>query len=86
MKYGRELHTLQIGAEVSWAAVTSISSHCSGTDLYHVRCPSLETFNTGIASLGRHGVGYGLTLILQRQRQSVMKTSSVMFHLISYAL
>lgn len=65
---------MQVGAEVGWAAVTTITGHCSGTDLYHIRRTSLETFNAGVAPLGSHGMGDGLTLILQRQRQSVMKT------------
>lgn len=65
---------MQVGAEVGWAAVTAVTSHCPGTDLYYIRRTSLETFNASIAPLGSHGMGNGLTLILQRQRQSVMKT------------
>lgn len=68
-----ELRTLQVGAEVSWAAVTAITSHCPGTDLYHIRRTSLETFNAGVAPLGSHGMGDGLTLILYIQRLSVME-------------
>lgn len=64
---------MQVGAEVSWAAVTTVACHCAGADLYHIRRTSLETFNAGVAPLGSHGVGDGLTLILQRQRLSVMK-------------
>lgn len=69
-----ELHTLQVCAEVSWAAVTAITSHCPGTNLYHIRCTSLETFNAGIAPLGSHGMGDGLALILYIQKLSVMET------------
>lgn len=65
---------MQVGAEVGWAAVTAVTGHCSGADLHHVRRTRLETFNAGVASLGGHGMGDGLTLILQRQRQSTMKT------------
>ena len=66
---------MQVGAEVGWAAVTTVTGHCSGTDLYHIRRTGLETFNMGVASLGSHGMGNGLTLILQRQRQTVMSST-----------
>lgn len=65
---------MQVGAEVGWVAVTAVTSHCSGADLHHIRRTGLETFNAGVAPLGSHGMGDGLALVLQKQRQSVMKT------------
>lgn len=74
MKKVQGYHTLQVGAEVGRAAVTAVTGHSAGTDLHHIGCTSPEAFNAGIAPLGSHGMGDGLTLILQRQRQSVMQT------------
>lgn len=62
---------MQVGAEVGGAAVTAVTSHRSGTDLDHVRRTGLESFNAGVAPLGSHGVGNGLTLILHIQIQGL---------------
>lgn len=61
---------MQVGAEVSWAAVTAVTSHRSGADLHHVRRTSLETFDAGVAALGSHGMGDGLPLILHTHKES----------------
>lgn len=58
---------MQVGAEVSGATVSPITGHRAGADLYHVRCPSLETFDAGRTPLGSHGMSNGLALILPRQ-------------------
>ena len=57
-------HTLQVGAEVGRAAVATVTSYSSGTDLHHIRRTSLETFDARVAPLGGHSMGDGLTLIL----------------------
>lgn len=62
---------MEVGAEVGWAAVATVTSNCSSADLHHVRRTSLKTFNAGVAPLGSHGMGNGLTLILHIQIQGL---------------
>lgn len=69
---------MQVGAELSWATVTAVTSHRPGTDLQHIWRPSLETFNASVAALGSHSMGNGLTLILQKQ--SVSQSLLSLFH------
>lgn len=66
---------MQVGAELSWATVTAVTSHRPGTDLQHIWRPSLETFNASVAALGSHGMGNGLTLILQKQIVNLCQVS-----------
>lgn len=50
------------------AAVAAITSHGPSSDLHHVGCTSLETFDAGVTPLCSHGMGNCLTLVLQAQR------------------
>lgn len=64
------------------AAVAAITSHCPSSDLHHVRCTSLEPFDAGVAPLCSHGMGNGLTLVLQTQWDQELKKGQFQINLL----
>lgn len=58
---------------MSRAAVATITSYGPSSDLHHVGCTSLETFDAGVTPLCSHGMGNGFTLILQTQWDQWLK-------------
>ena len=64
--------TLQVSAEVRWAAVAPVSCHGPSSNLHHVGRARLQALYPGGAALRCHGVGDGLALSLQLRDNDAM--------------
>lgn len=72
--------TLQVGAEVGRRAVAAVPRHGPRAHLHQVRRPGLQPLDPRGAALGRHRVGDGLSLVLQRGEKGPLHTAYCTLH------